>query len=140
MPKINGLAEAVKILQELAQPEQERILLSIAKQDPKLAEKIKDNLITLEDLNYLTTSMIRDLFKELDPAVLGLSFRMASPKLIDHIFKNVSSGMKRDMEEVLKGKPRRVSEVQEATEKVLATVRKLIAEGKIVLKSDDKFV
>ena len=54
----------------------------------------------------------------------------------------MSSGMAREVEEQLKGKPRPIREVSEAQDKILAVAREMALNGQIVLNSQgrDKLV
>jgi flagellar motor switch protein FliG len=47
-----------------------------------------------------------------------------------------STNMKRDIEDILKGKPRPLSEVLEAQKKIMEVVLRLREEGQIILSKD----
>jgi flagellar motor switch protein FliG len=53
-----------------------------------------------------------------------------------------SSGMKRDIDDILKGKPRPLSEVMDAQRRIMDVVLKLRESGEIVLSKDksEKYV
>ncbi len=136
-----GLKAAAQMLQRLDPKARERILDEIAKKDHRVYEHIKNNLVTFPDLIYLTPQMIRDLLREIPLEQLGLALRGSEKKLIDHFLVNMSQNNQVDVTDVLKGKPRPLSEVLEAQDKILAIVLVKIEKGQIVLNPEgDKLV
>ena len=133
-----GVKEAAKMLSGLDFENRERVLGIIAKQDPQMAEILKKYMVTLEDLQLLTVSMMQELLKEIDINKLGLALRIGTQELRSHFLNNVSSTIRKDIEDVLNGPPRPVSEVQQAAESILEVVRVKVDKGEIVLKSDDE--
>ena len=71
-----GKDEAAKMLSGLDAESAERILEDIAKKDPAMAKYLRDNMVVFEDLNYLTTEMIRDLLGQV---------RIDESKVVGHI-------------------------------------------------------
>jgi len=140
--KIDGLKSAVEMLQGLDLAKQQAILADIAKKDPELAIKIKENLVTFDDLEFLTVSMMKRLLQEIELDDLGLALRGANRKVTNHLLEMFSSNMKRDIEDILKGKPRPLSEVLEAQQRVMKKVHELIQKGEIILSKSksEKYV
>jgi flagellar motor switch protein FliG len=68
--------------------------------------------------------------------------RGTPPEIHQFFLTNMSSGMAREVEEQLKGKPRPIREVSEAQDKILAVAREMALNGQIVLNSQgrDKLV
>ena len=134
--KIDGLKQATEMLQGLDLAAQQSLLADIARRDPEMAIKLKQNLVTFDDLQYLTVSMMKRLLQDVQMDDLGLALRGSSKEVSEHILGMFSSGMKRDIEDVLKGKPRALSEVMEAQKKIMEVVMKLREKGEIVLSKD----
>lgn len=134
--KIDGLKQATEMLQGLDLAAQQSLLADIARRDPEMAIKLKQNLVTFDDLQYLTVSMMKRLLQDVQIDDLGLALRGSSREVSDHILGMFSTGMKRDIEDVLKGKPRALSEVLEAQRKVMDVVMKLREKGEIILSKD----
>ncbi|MBL7665878.1 MAG: hypothetical protein JNM93_12150 [Bacteriovoracaceae bacterium] len=133
MPKFKGLDEAAKIVQNLTGKHQEKLLSDISKQNPKLAELIKNRLVVFEDLRYLTPEMMRVVLKKFQADELGLALRVASKELIAHIRSLVSSNNQKEIDAVLSGKPKSVTKVQEMQAKIMEYVREKIKTGEIVI-------
>lgn len=134
--KIDGLKQAIEMLQGLDLAQQQSVLADIARRDPEMAIKLKQNMVTFDDLQYLTVSMMKRLLQDIELDVLGLALRGASKDVSNHLLGMFSTGMKRDIEDILKGKPRPLSEVLEAQSKIMDVVLKLREKGEIVLSKD----
>lgn len=140
--KINGLKQAIEMLQGLDLAAQQSLIAEIARKDPEMAVKLKQNLVTFDDLQYLTVSMMKRLLQDVDTDVLGLALRGANKETVEHLLNMFSTNMKRDIEDVLKGKPRALSEVMDAQKKIMEVVLRLRDRGEIVLSKDksEKYV
>lgn len=134
--KIDGLKQAIEMLQGLDLAAQQSLLADIARRDPEMAIKLKANMVTFDDLQFLTVSMMKRLLQDVQLDDLGLALRGAGREVSDHILGMFSSGMKRDIEDILKGKPRPLSEVLEAQKKIMDVVIKLRDQGEIILSKD----
>lgn len=140
--KIDGLKQAVEMLQGLDLAAQQSLIAEIARKDPEMALKLRKNLVTFDDLQYLTVAMMKRLLQEIDLDVLGLALRGANKNLSEHLLNMFSTNMKRDVEDILKGKPRPLNDVLEAQQKIMEVVLKLVEKGEIVLSKDksEKYV
>lgn len=139
--KIDGFKQAIEMLQGLDLAAQQSLLADIARRDPEMAVKLKQNLVTFDDLQFLTVSMMKRLLQDIDTEVLGLALRGANKQLTDYLLSMFSTNMKRDIEDILKGRPRPLSDVMEAQKKIMDVVLRLREKGEIVLsKEKDKFV
>ncbi len=134
--RIDGFKAAVEMLQGLDLDAQQSLLADIAKKDPELAIRLKQNMVTFEDLRYLTTTMMKRLLQDINLDDLGLALRGASKELSEHLLSMFSTNMRRDVEDILKGKPRALSEVLEAQRKIMDIVIKLKDKGEIILSKD----
>jgi flagellar motor switch protein FliG len=134
--KIDGLKQAIEMLQGLDLAAQQSLIAEIARKDPEMAIKLKQNLVTFDDLQYLTVSMMKRLLQDIDIDVLGLALRGANKETVDHLLNMFSTNMKRDIEDILKGKPRSLNDVMEAQKKIMDVVHKLREKGEIVLSKD----
>ncbi|MCM2351521.1 MAG: hypothetical protein NDI69_15975 [Bacteriovoracaceae bacterium] len=140
--KIDGLKQAVEMLQGLDLAAQQSLIAEIARRDPEMAIKLKQNLVTFDDLQYLTVSMMKRLLQEIDLDVLGLALRGANKDLSAHLLNMFSTNMRRDVEDILKGKPRPLSDVLDAQKKIMDVVHRLREKGEIILSKDksEKYV
>lgn len=139
---LKGIKGALKVLESLDPESRERILTTISEKDPVLAEELKNRLVTLEDLKFLTIKMLVDLTREINLSDLGLALRASSDELKSFILDNISSSMKDEVNQVLKGPPQSVSKVFEAQEKILKILKIKMERGEIILdkNSNDPYV
>lgn len=134
--KIDGFKQAIEMLQGLDLAAQQSLIAEIARKDPEMAIRLKQNLITFDDLQYLTVSMMKRLLQDIDLDVLGLALRGANRELTEHLLNMFSTNMRRDVEDILKGKPRPLSDVLDAQRKIMDVVHRLREKGEIVLSKD----
>lgn len=135
-----GVKEAAKMLMGLSGNARSKLLEEIRKKDPKMAEQIESSLISIEDLQYLTPGMLVALLREVNLEKFGLALRTVDQNIVDKILGQVSTGIRLDIEDGLKGKPRAVSEVEAAQNEVVDTLRKKVEQGHIVIDPEEKLV
>jgi flagellar motor switch protein FliG len=134
--KFDGVKAATEMLQGLDLAAQQSLLADIARQDPEMAIKLKSQLVTFDDLQYLTVSMMKRLLQDIELDDLGLALRGSSREVSEHIMEMFSTGMKRDINDILKGKPRALNDVLAAQKKIMEVVMKLRESGDIILSKE----
>jgi flagellar motor switch protein FliG len=119
------------------------ILDAIEQEDAKLAINIRNLMFTFEDLLGVSDVHVREWLSAMDKKTLAIALKGASNDLKDHIFRAMSSRavemLKEDMEAL---GPVRAKEVAQAQQEAVTLLRKLEAEGKVILKTDgdDEYV
>lgn len=131
-----GVKAAAKMLAGLSRAAREKVLETISKKDPKMAEALHKSMYTFDDLRYLTPMMLIELMRSIKVTDMGLALRIASPELKDHIMKNTPRGMRQEMEEILIGPPQLASKVEEAQERIMLVVREKIDKGQLIINKD----
>ena len=136
-----GVKEAAKLRVGLGTQAQKKILEQIKAKDPVMAQKLEANLVSMDDLQYLTPGMLVGLLRDVSLEEFGLALRTVDQEIVDKILNMVSTGIKLDIEDGLKGKPRKVSDVEAAQENIVKILKAKIDKGHIVLNPDgDEFV
>lgn len=137
-----GVKEAAKMLAGLSKAAREKILETISKKDPRMAEALHKSMYTFEDLKYLTPVMLIELLREIKVSDMGLALRISSNDLKDFILKNSPRGMRQEMEEILMGPLQLASKVEEAQERIMAVVRTKLDKGQLIInkESSEKLV
>jgi len=131
-----GPEEAAKMIMGLGPAAGKALLEDIRKRDPNMAELIEKSLVTMEDLQYLTPSMMVGLLRDLNLEKFGLALRTVDKEITQKLLDMVFTGIRLEIEDGLKGAPKRVSEVEAAQAEVLDIVRKKIEMGHIVINPD----
>ncbi|MCC6850383.1 MAG: flagellar motor switch protein FliG [Deltaproteobacteria bacterium] len=121
-----------------------RIFEELEQRDPELAGAIRAMLFTFEDCLQFDNRSMQTLLKEVAREDLLLALKTASPALSEKIFANVSSRAAEILREDLGSSgPARLKDVEAAQQRIVATVRELEADGKLVVAggaSDDVLV
>lgn len=139
--KINAWDKLIKVLQQIDKMKQKEIIDILEKDEPSMARIIKQQLFKFEDLKNLEDRYIQRLLREVENKDLVIALKGISEELKEKIFKNMSERgaemIKEDLE-VLGPIKRQI--VEEAQQKILDVVRKLEANGEIILGGDNKDV
>jgi flagellar motor switch protein FliG len=141
--KVGGVVAVAEILNNIDQSSEHEILASIEETDIHLAEKIRQLMFTFEDLQGLDDRGMQAILREVSNDELTLALKTASEELREKILSNMSqraADMLREELEIMG--PVRVSDVEQAQQKITQTAKRMEEEGKIVLmgKGDDSFV
>ena len=139
---INGVKEAVSALQGLSGPERNKLLTQIAAKDPQMAQILKNNLVSFEDLQFITPKMLTELMREIKLNDLAVGLRSSSDELRKFILDHLSKNIKFEIIEILNGPKKKLTEVNKAQEEVLKVLRKKLELGEIVLNKsgEEKYV
>ena len=140
--RIDGFKAALELLQSLDLASQQTLLADMARQDPEMAIKLKSKLVTFDDLQFLTQAMMGKLWSKTMLQDWGLALRGSSGEVKNHILSLLSKNNRSDLEELLKGKPRALSEVMEAQKTIMDVVLEMRERGEIVLSKEgsEKYV
>jgi flagellar motor switch protein FliG len=121
-----------------------RIFEELEQRDAELAGAIRAMLFTFEDCLQFDNRSMQTLLKEVAREDLLLALKTASPALSEKIFSNVSSRAAEILREDLGSSgPARLKDVEAAQLRIVAAVRDLEADGKLVVAgggSDDVLV
>lgn len=122
---------AAEILNNLGGGEK-RILEEIAEDEEGLAEAIREEMFTFDDLAKLPRKAMQRVLTEVDTRALAMSLKAASTEVEEAIFGNLSkraAGMVAEERDSLGPTP--LSEVLEAQQEILTVVRDLMDKGEI---------
>ena len=131
-----GVEEAAKMIQLLPAAQGRKLIEEIRLKNPKMAEVLEAKLITMDDLQYLTETMLISFLRDVDLGELGLALRGVSPAVVQSILGRVSRGIELDIKETLEGGPKSLSKVEEAQANILKVVRLKVELGHIVIDKD----
>jgi len=138
-----GFKSVADVMNCMGNDSAKTILSTIEQEDPKLAIEIRNLMFTFEDLIGVSDASIREWLGGMDKKMLAMALKGASNDLKDHIFRAMSSRavdmLKEDMEVL---GPVRGKDVIQAQQESVALLRKLEADGKVVLRAegDDEYV
>lgn len=104
--------------------------------DPKITEKLKDEIVTLEDLKFLNKEMLSKFLRKIELSDLGLCLRVSSSDLADFILSNVSQSNQEEINHSFKGPLKPLNLVLESYGKVLLIFKNMLEKGEIYINKD----
>jgi flagellar motor switch protein FliG len=132
--EIGGPKSAADILNFVDRSSEERIITEIEETFPDLAETIRNLMFTFEDIKKLDDRGIQTVLKDVPRENLVLALKTASDELKEILFRNVSQRAAEMIKEDLEALgPVKLKDVEKTQQGIVDIVRKLEAEGKIVI-------
>lgn len=134
----DGPKVVADILNRARQNTEFRVLDHIARRSPELAESIREEMFVFDDLQHLSDQDMRTLLKEMDTNDLALALKNANDTIKTRFYTNLSKNRANMLKEEIEfmGKVR-LSEVQEAQQKIAQTVRELQESGQLrIVRAD----
>jgi flagellar motor switch protein FliG len=132
--KAGGVNNVAEMLNLADRSSEKAIMEGLEAEDPDLVEQIRRLMFVFEDINLVNDKGIQSVLKEIENDVLSLALKTASEDLKQKIFKNMSERaaelIKEDMQFM---GPVRVSDVEQAQQKIVDVVRRLEDSGEIVI-------
>lgn len=129
-----GVKTLVDILNAVNRSTEKNIIDEMGKENPELAEEIKESMFVFEDIITLDGTAIQRVLREIDNNDLALAIKGASLDVAEAIYKNMSKRaadtLKEDVEFL---GPVRLVAVEEAQHKIVAVIRRLEEAGEIFM-------
>ena len=129
-----GVESIVEILNLVDRSSEKSIIESLEEDDAELAEEIKKRMFVFEDIVLLDDRAIQRVLREVDSQELSKALKSVDVEVQDKVFKNMSkraaSMLKEDMEFM---GPVRLKDVEDAQQKIVASIRRLEDSGEIVI-------
>ena len=129
-----GLRPVVDILKQVDRATEKSILGFLQKKDPALAEEIKNQLFTFEDIVLLDDAGVQALVQKVNREKLATALKTAEDDLKEKVFKNMSERAREQLQEDIDYLgPVRLRDVENAQQEVVKAARQLEEEGKIII-------
>ncbi|WP_045215923.1 flagellar motor switch protein FliG [Desulfonatronovibrio magnus] len=132
--KVGGVQSVAEILNAVERSTEEEVLSDIEEESSQLAEEIRQLMFVFDDIEELDDRAVREVLKEISNEDLTLALKTASDDLQEKFFKNLSeraANMIREDLEIMG--PVKLSDVEAAQQNVVKIVRRLEAEGRIII-------
>lgn len=134
MTTIGGVSTLVDILNQVDRTTEKNITEGLEREDPDLAEKIKQSMFVFEDIITLDDISIQRVLREVESKDLALALKGCSEEVANCIFRNQSkraaASLKEDIEFL---GPVRLMDVEKAQQKIVSIIRRLEDAGEIIL-------
>ena len=139
MESVGGVHTLVEILNSVGRSTEKNIISMLEEKQPELADEVKANLFTFEDIVGLERGDVQKVLREVDNDQLALALKGVSEDIKQFIFQNLSSRAVETLQEELQFMgPARLSAVEEAQQKVVAVIRRLDEVGEIYLRRGEQ--
>ena len=133
--KTGGVDSVAEILNLADRATEKGIMEGLETEDPDLVENIRRLMFVFEDILLVNDKGIQAVLKDVDNETLALSLKTASEDLKQKVFRNMSARASALIQEDMQFMgPVRVSDVEQAQQKVVDTVRRLEDAGEIVIE------
>ncbi len=137
--KYGGKKQVAEILNEIEREVWQEILDEMREIDDEVANEVNNLMFVFEDIVLLSDQHIQEVLKEIDSKELTMALKGATDEIRRKIFRNMSKrageGIQEDME--LMGAVK-LSEVEEAQQRVVEVIRSLEEAGTITLGKGGK--
>ncbi|MCI8798959.1 flagellar motor switch protein FliG [Acetatifactor muris] len=131
---IGGVDAVVEILNSVDRGTERHIMETLELESPELAEEIRKKMFVFEDILLLDDRAIQRVLRDVENNDLSVALKNANEDVKNAIFNNVSKRLavmiKEDMDFM---GPVRVTDVEEAQQKIVNIIRKLEDAGEIVI-------
>jgi len=129
-----GIKSLVDILNNVDRATEKAILERLEEESPAIAEEVSNMLFVFEDIILLDDRAIQLVLRDIDQKDLALALKGASDEVKEKIFKNMSTRAATMLQEDMEFMgPVRLRNVEEAQQRIVATIRRLEEAGEIVV-------
>ncbi len=131
---VGGLDKVVEILTRMERRMEQNILAGIEEVDAETAEKIRNLLVTFEDMVEIDNRGMQKILREVKNETLTLALKTAPETIRDKIFQNISErAADMIMEDLEALGPVRLSDVEKAQQSIVKIALRLEEEGQVVM-------
>lgn len=139
LTEIGGVKATAEILNRVDRSTEKYILDEFGKSNPDLAEEVKRRLFVFEDIVFLDGRSIQRVVRDVNTKDLVVALKGANKDVTDLIMNNMTKRMQDTIKEEIEYLgPIRLSEVEEAQQKIVQVIRKLEETNEIVVNRGGK--
>jgi len=141
--RVGGLDPLVNIINRSDRSTERQIVEGLESLDAALAEEVRSRMFMFEDIVQLDDRAVQLVMRSIDTANLALALKGVSETVRDKITSNLSERAAADLiDEIEILGPVRLTQVEEAQQGIIRSIRELEEQGQIMLRrgNDDDFV
>ncbi len=136
---VGGIDYIANVMNRMDRGNEKLIFEELGKKDANLADTIRKKMFVFEDIVTMDNRSIQRFIRECDLKDMVYALKGTTEQIAEVIFANMSSRMresiKSDMEVTVNV---RVKDVQEAQQRIVATIRRLEEEGELIISKGGK--
>ncbi|PIU83995.1 MAG: hypothetical protein COS68_01085 [Elusimicrobia bacterium CG06_land_8_20_14_3_00_38_11] len=131
---IGGAAQIIELCERSDKKTVENILAALSLNNSELAEQVRQQLLSIDDLYFVDTVGLRTLFREISLPTWAIGLKNAKDSTRETVLKTLPPGaaemLKQEIELNMTVQPARIDEEEK---RIIITMRKLRNEGQITL-------
>ena len=137
--EVGGLNYIADIMYHVDRSTERDIFDELNLKNPQLAEDVRKLMFVFEDIAYLDPLSIQRFLRETDSKDLAVALKVSNKDVMSAIFANMSNRMRESIQSDMEYLHNiRMSDVEEAQQRIVAVIRRLEEEGEIVISKDGK--
>lgn len=137
--EVGGLNYIADVMNHVDRSTERDIFDELNIKNPQLAENVRKLMFVFEDIAYLDPLSIQRFIREIDTKDIAVALKVANKEVTNAIFSNMSNRMRESIQtdmEYLRNI--RMSDVEEAQQRIVGAIRRLEEDGEIVISKDGK--
>lgn len=137
--EVGGLTYVADVMNHVDRSTERDIFDELNMKNPQLAEDVRKLMFVFEDIAYLDPLSVQRFLREIDTKDLSVALKVANKDVTNTIFSNMSGRMRESIQSDMEYLHNiRMSDVEEAQQRIVAVIRRLEEEGEIVISKDGK--
>ena len=137
--EVGGLNYIADVMNHVDRSTERDIFDELNMKNPQLAEDVRKLMFVFEDIAYLDPLSVQRFLREIDSKDLSVALKVANRDVTATIFSNMSNRMRESIQSDMEYLHNiRMSDVEEAQQRIVAVIRRLEEEGESVISKDGK--
>ncbi len=137
--ELGGVKYIADIMNHVDRGTEKFIFDELKASDPQLSDEIRKLMFVFEDIVFLDPMAIQRFIREVDSKDLAVALKAANEEVKTVIFQNMSQRMQETIKSDIQYLHNvRMRDVEEAQQKIVATIRQLEEAGEIVIAKGGK--
>ena len=133
------LGQVADIFNHLDRQTENKLMTGLFERNREMAEEVRSQMFTFEDIQYLPDSSIRFILRKVDRKKMALSLKGASDSLKQRFYRNLPAKSKEELDDYLKRLGAvRLKDVDMAQASVVDMIKDFAERGQIQISSSDK--
>lgn len=137
--EMGGVNYVADIMNHVDRGTEKYIFDELNNNDPELSEEIRKLMFVFEDIVFLDSLAIQRFIREVDSKDLAVALKVANESVSEVIFQNMSTRMRETIQSDMQYLHNvRMRDVEEAQQRIVASIRELEEAGEIVISKGGK--
>jgi flagellar motor switch protein FliG len=143
LSRVGGVDPLVNIINRSDRSTERQIVEGLEAFDPALADEVRSRMFMFEDIVTIDDRSVQQVLRQVDNGELALALKGAAEPVRSKIISNLSERAGENLvEEIALLGPVRLTQVEDAQQSIIRTIRQLEEQGQILIRrgNDDDFV